>query len=229
MIDMHTHILPGMDDGAKDIGESMALIYMLKVQGITSAVLTPHFYPHEEKLASFLKRRQASYDALTNFISNNDRERSFDFELILGSETYLSEPLFSYEAIEQLMMADTSYLLLELPYTDKWGVNVFKQIDRLIAKFEVVPIIAHVERYEATQHNPEKIFQELVDLGCKLQFNVHSVVNRTSRASTLKLMKGGWADFIGSDCHDTNARPPEFDAFNQIVERKLNTKITNQL
>jgi protein-tyrosine phosphatase len=229
MIDIHTHILPNMDDGAKDSNEALALIYLLKGQGITSAVLTPHFYPHEESLTSFLKRRQASYEELTSFIAESDQELKGNFKLILGSETYLSETLFSYQGIDQLLIADTSYLLLELPYSDRWGSMVFKQIDRLTSKFDIIPIIAHVERYEATKKNPEKIFQELIDLGCKLQFNAHSVVNRTSRAATLKLMKGGWVDYIGSDCHNLKARPPEFESFNQIVQRKLGKTFTNEL
>lgn len=229
MIDIHTHILPGMDDGARDSNEAAALIHLLKGQGITTAVLTPHFYPHEESLTSFLKRRQASLEKLTSFIAESDQELQNGFKLILGSETYLSETLFSYQAIDQLLIENTPYLLLELPYSDRWGSTVFKQIGRLTSKFDITPIIAHAERYEATQKNPEKIFQELIDLGCKLQFNVHSVVNRTSRAATLKLMKGGWADFIGSDCHNLKARPPEFESFDQIVQRKLGKTFTNQL
>lgn len=229
MIDIHTHILPKMDDGPRDKQESLALLEILKIQGITSAVLTPHFYPQEENLTSFLKRRQDSYEILTDFIALNETSGEERFQLILGSETYLSETLFSYDSIASLLIEETNYLLLELPYTKKWSPSVYRQIDRLTAKFEITPIIAHAERYEATQRNTEKIFQELVDLGCMLQFNIHSVVNRASRGITLKLIKEGWADFIGSDCHSVIGRPPEFDQFNQILERKLIQPIINQL
>lgn len=237
MMDIHTHILPYMDDGASDIEESLALIQMLKEQGITSIVLTPHFYSHQENLSDFLERRQGSYKSLkravAEFIQESDmtQEEKSDseicsnnqpeFKMLLGSETYLSETLFSYDTISPLCIEDTKYLLLELPYVEKWGPSVFKQIDRLIAKFDVAPIIAHAERYEASQRNTEKVFQELVDLGCMLQFNSHSVVNRLSRYSTLKLIKNGWMDFIGSDCHNLHNRPPEFDLYNEIIKRKL--------
>lgn len=237
MVDIHTHILPYMDDGARDLEESLALIQMLKEQGITSIVLTPHFYSHQESLSDFLERRQGSYKSLkravAKVIQKSDMtqegksdseiclEDGSEFKMLLGSETYLSETLFSYDSISPLCIEDTKYLLLELPYVEKWGPSVFKQIDRLIAKFDVVPIIAHAERYEALQHNPEKVFQELVDLGCMLQFNSHSVVNRHSRYSTLKLIKNGWMDFIGSDCHNLHTRPPEFDLYNEIIEKKL--------
>lgn len=211
MIDLHTHILPNMDDGAQNRDEAFALISLLKAQGITKIVLTPHFYPHMEKLPDFLRRRDISYQSIAGC----------DMELILGSETYLSEPLLSLDSIEELCIGRSGYLLLELPYADKWSRGVFRQIDHLIAKFNICPVIAHAERYEAVREHKEQIFQKLVDLGCMLQFNTDSVVDRKSRSETLKLIKEGWADFIGSDCHNIVSRAPQFDLFKEIVEKKL--------
>jgi len=211
MIDLHTHILPEMDDGAKDRDEALALISLLKIQGVQKIVLTPHYYPHLESLSDFLRRRDISYQSIADS----------DAELILGSETYLSELLFSMDSIEGLCIGKSGYLLLELPYTNKWSLGVFKQIDHLIAKYNICPIIAHAERYEAVKGHKEIVFQKLVDLGCMLQFNADSVVNRKSRAETLKLMKEGWVDFIGSDCHNITSRAPQLDLFKEIVGKKL--------
>lgn len=211
MVDIHTHILPGMDDGAKDREEALALISLLKSQGVTKIVLTPHYYPHFESLSDFLERRSISYQ----LIEDND------MEMILGSETYLSEPLLSLDSIDDLCIGKTGYLLLELPYTEKWSSGVFRQIDHLMAKNNICPIIAHAERYEAVKGRKEKVFQELVNLGCMLQFNIDSVINRRSRAETLRLMKEGWADFMGSDCHNMTSRIPRFDVFHEIVSKKL--------
>jgi protein-tyrosine phosphatase len=138
MIDIHSHVLPGMDDGAKDPEESRELINVLQDQGVTLLVLTPHYYPHQERLSDFLIRREKAYQSISDS----------DIEMILASETYLSEPLLSYDSIEALCIGDTGYLLLELPYLDKWGSSVMKQIEQLIAKYNVKPIIAHIERYE---------------------------------------------------------------------------------
>lgn len=211
MIDLHTHILPEMDDGAKNRDEALALISMLKKQGITRIVLTPHYYPHLEKLPDFLKRRDESYQSIADS----------GLELILGSETYLSESLFSIESIESLCIGESGYLLLELPYTDKWGQGVFWQIDRLIAKFNICPIIAHADRYKAVKEQKKEVFQKLVDLGCMLQFNIDSVVNKRTRSESLRLIKEGWADFVGSDCHNLTSRAPQFDFFKEIAEKKL--------
>ena len=189
--------------GPKNRDEALALISLLRKQGITKIVLTPHFYPHLEKLPDFLKRREISYRSIADC----------NIELILGSETYLSEPLLSFDSIEELCLGKSGYLLLELPYTDKWSQSVFRQIDHLIAKFNICPIIAHAERYEAVREHKEQIFQKLVDLGCMLQFNTDSIVDRKSRAETIKLIKEGWVDLIGSDCHNMASRAPQFDLF----------------
>jgi protein-tyrosine phosphatase len=214
MIDIHTHILPQIDDGSKDKKEALALISLLKKQGVTKIVLTPHFYPHLEKLPDFLKRREIAYRSIEDA----------DTELILGSETYLSEPLLSLDSIEDLCIGRSGYLLLELPLSKKWTLGVYKQIDYLIAKFNICPVIAHAERYEAVQKHTEEIFQRLVDLGCMLQFNTDSVANKWTRTEILRLMKEGWADFIGSDCHNVVSRAPQFDVFCEIVEKKLGTE-----
>lgn len=219
MIDLHTHILPNMDDGAKNREEAMALISRLKKQGVTRIVLTPHFYSHMEKLPDFLRRRDISYQSIADC----------SIELILGSETYLSEPLLSLDSIEELCIGRSGYLLLEMPYGDKWNSGVFRQVDHLIAKFNVCPIIAHAERYAAVKNHTEKIFQKLVDLGCMLQFNTESVTDRRTRSETLRLMKEGWADFIGSDCHNITARAPQFDLFKEIAEKKLGLSLLNSL
>ena len=64
MIDIHTHILPGMDDGARDVKEALSLIDLLRKQGVSGAVLTPHYYPHEETVNEFLKRREEAYSKI---------------------------------------------------------------------------------------------------------------------------------------------------------------------
>jgi protein-tyrosine phosphatase len=219
MIDLHTHILPGMDDGAKNRNEALALISLLKAQGVTKIVLTPHYYPDLESLSDFLRRRDISYRSIADC----------DVELILGSETYLSEPLFATDSIEGLCIGKSEYLLLELPYIDKWSQGVYRQIDHLIAKYNICPIIAHVERYEAVKEHKEKAFQKLVDLGCMLQFNVDSFVNRNTRSETLKLTKEGWVDFIGSDCHNIASRAPKYDIFKDIIGKKLDALHLSQL
>lgn len=212
MTDIHTHILPGMDDGAKDVQEAKEIIALLKKQGISLAVLTPHYYPYNERLTDFLERRERSYQSIGNC----------DLDMLLASETYLSESLFDYDSIEQLIIPNTRYLLLELPSMEKWSSTIIKQINRIIAKYNIKPIISHVERYEPVKQKKEAVLQELVSMGCLLQFNIDSLIERKTQSSTVKYIRGGWADFVGSDCHNLSDRPPRFDLFKEIMRKRLN-------
>jgi Capsular polysaccharide biosynthesis protein len=211
MIDIHTHILPEMDDGAKDRDEAIALISLLKKQGVSLAVLTPHYYPFEESLPDFLERRRLSYQSIEDC----------GFNMILGSETYLSESLFSYDSIDELKIANTGYLLLELPYMEKWSNGFFRQINRIKSKYNIRPIIAHAERCKPVKEKKERALQDLIDLGCLIQIDIGSVVNKETRSSALRLLQGGWVDFVGSDCHNRTERPPQFDLFKEIAGKKL--------
>lgn len=210
---MHTHILPGIDDGAKDEQEARSLLSMLKEQGVTLVALTPHFYCHKQELSDFLEQRQEAFARISDF----------DLKMVLGSETYLTESLFSNDSLDPLCIGDTRYLLLEIPDMAEWTSTTFQMIDKVIRRYNVKPVIAHVEQYRAIQlsRRRESMFQELVDLGCLLQINADSLVDRRSRGKTLKMIKGGWADFVGSDCHNLNFRPPRIGEFRKIIEKKV--------
>ena len=212
MIDLHTHILPGMDDGPTHWKESLTMLAMLRDQGVTTVALTPHYYASQESVDSFVRRREASYRLIADE----------GMELLLGSETYLSDALFRNESILDLCIGDTNYLLLELPYASRWGPDVFERVEQLIKTFRVKPILAHPERFEATQNpNREKIFAKLADMGCLLQFNMDSVVSPYSQKTSLELIRSGWADVVASDCHNTRSRPPQHHRFQEIITKHI--------
>lgn len=212
MIDLHTHILPGMDDGPTHWKESLSMLAMLRDQGVTTVALTPHYYAPQESVESFVRRREASHQLIAGE----------GMELLLGSETYLSDTLFRNDTLYDLCIGDTNYLLLELPYASRWEPAVFERVEQLIHTFHVKPILAHPERFEATQNaNREKIFAKLTDLGCLLQFNIDSVVSPYSQKTTLELIQAGWGDVIGSDCHNTRSRPPQHHKFREIITKHI--------
>ena len=212
MIDIHTHILPGMDDGARDVRESLAMIDLLKKQGVAGAVLTPHYYAHREPLEEFLWRRQQAFEEIS-FIE--------DFSLFLGSETYLSETLLSNESLQELCLGDGNHLLLEMPYLSKWGATTYRLIEHIIEKYQVTPIIPHVERYEASSKNLMEIMERLVNMGCLLQFNLESFIEGWPGPRKMqKIFSQGWADFLASDCHNLTRRPPLWDR--EIFKKSIN-------
>ena len=140
MIDFHSHILPGIDDGAQDIETSLALIEEEKKQGVSTIVLTPHFYPDRNTPDNFLKEREEAYRKLTSH-----PESSTFPNFIKGAEVALTYELPKLEGLEKLCIEGTNLILIELPYHtyNEWVLNALFGISAR----GLVPIIAHFERF----------------------------------------------------------------------------------
>jgi protein-tyrosine phosphatase len=147
--------------------------------------------------------------------------------LIPASETVLHDYLFHYLDIEELCIRNTSYLLLELPYTKKWDKRVYELLDKLISYYNVIPIIAHVERYPAVKKN-KKCIKKLIDRGCVIQLNTTSIIDKSSRRRVVRYIKHGYIDVLGSDCHNTNKRPPVITDALKIVIQKVGVRYYNE-
>ena len=146
MIDLHTHLLPNIDDGASDISEALIMTKLLKEEGIKGAVCTPHYDPTSMSLNDFTSLRAKSLNLL----------KETCIPLIPASETYLHEYLFYNCNLDPLTIENTNYLLIELPFTKKWGNDIYKSLEKLMIYFDVIPIIAHIERYPAASKKKYK-------------------------------------------------------------------------
>lgn len=203
LIDMHSHILPGIDDGASNLEEAINMIETLYNQDTITAVCTPHFNPVATTVEAFAIKRDEAIKTL------NDSK----IKLICGSETILHEYLFYYSDLNQLCIGDTNYLLLEFPFAKKWPRNLYSLIKRLIINYNIIPIIAHIERY----HPTKKSIKKLRDLGCIIQVNTTSVLNEKKGKKILKYIKENYVDVLGSDCHNmTNRKPILKEAYVKI-------------
>lgn len=242
--DIHSHVLPGIDDGAQNLPASLILLHMLAEQGVGRLVLTPHFYSYRESLEDFLARRTASMRQLlsTDYIREADpalhaaggpyaiysEAQIFDgtdpraISLYLAAEVYLTEMVQSLEDVQPLLFGRERYLLLEMPFDQTWQTRTYQQIDALVAKFGITPVIAHVEHYPAgSKGRNTDVLNELTKRGCLLQINVDSFGDRKTRKAIHNLLKDGWVDAIGSDAHDPVNRPPRFKEFEAIVAKKI--------
>ena len=163
MLDFHTHILPGMDDGAKSPEISAKMLQMLGSQGCEAVALTPHFYPNDEPLSSFVKRRDK---ALAKLLAGSVKGPA----LYLGSETALSSLLFVNEDLRPACLAGTNLMLTELSYANSLQEKTFQMLDRLIYDYGIQPVIAHLERYPDSHKSPTGI-DRLLKMGCLIQLN----------------------------------------------------------
>lgn len=219
MTDLHTHILPGMDDGARNGRESLAMLRREWEQGVRSLALTSHFYPEQETPEEFLRRRAAASDALQrelDALSAEEREKLPG--MILGAEVAWSPGIDRMSALERLCCGKSRYLLLELP-SYPWHHGILDGLYDLMNRTELVPVLAHIDRYIPTQS--PRLLRELFDLGLPMQISTFSLLHFRTRHSALKLLKQSNANYVISDCHDPDARTPNLGEAAAVLRRKL--------
>ena len=192
MIDWHSHILPAMDDGSKDVGESLAMLDVLRSQGVKTVIATPHFHANEETVDEFLSRRQRSYDTLREAM--NDR----DINLICGAEVKYYPGISRMEELKKLSIGGTRLLLLEMPMT-KWTDFTLQELFELANTSGLKIVMAHIERYLGMQG--KQILKQLCENGIRMQVNASFFGRIMSRNKAINLLEMGYIHFIGSDCH----------------------------
>ena len=197
MIDIHCHLMPGVDDGAKDLNEALAMFENAYTSGVTDMILTPHFI----KGTKYSINNDAKFK-ITEILKEALRRADIDINIHYGNEVYIDDKLPDMlKSGEVSSLADSRYVLIELPVAaeDKNAGNV---IFRLKSD-GYIPIIAHPERYNYFQKHPEKVM-EYIRLGCLLQGDYMSLLGKYGRKAekTLKvLLKHDKISMLASDIH----------------------------
>ena len=210
MYDVHTHILPGMDDGAKDKEQSKIMLAMLKDQGITDVVLTPHYYSFESPLKSFLKKREECFENV------KDVFEEVGLTAHIGAEIYFSDMLFAQDNLNELCIDGTNYILLELPFDETKKQKIIDSLYQLSANYSVRIILAHLNRYPRFF---KKDFLDTVNrMGCLVQVDASVLNNAFTRKKILKFIKNGLIHLVGSDCHNSTTRKPNFEKLKNFLD-----------
>lgn len=192
--DLHTHILPGIDDGPESADDSLTILEALMSQGVENICLTPHFYTHKESVEDFLSRREEAYKTLKPVLP-------CELNVKLGAEVYVTKYLFSEERdLRILCMDGTNYMLTEFPYTSEFSENTMRMISRIM-DYAIVPILPHVERYPYLVKNPKKL-SELINMGIVVQSNYVSYTESSVKRKLLKLMNNGYIHILSTDVHN---------------------------
>ena len=138
MIDWHTHILPGMDDGSRDVAESISLIKMQVSQGIDTVVATPHFYANDETINSFLDRRKKSLELLKSELPDTSPK------ILLGAEVRYYQGISRMADLNALRIENSKLILLEMPIST-WTEYMIRELIEISGKSEVKIVLAHVD------------------------------------------------------------------------------------
>lgn len=200
MVDFHTHVLPGIDDGSKSVEESVRLLLALMRQGVQMVAATPHFYPTEDTPEDFLRRRDRAAKLLEASVPEGFPQ------IVLGAEVYYFTGISRSEQIESLRLSGTDLLLLEMPF-GSWTVGMIKEIVELNDRQNIQVMLAHVERYMRWQGS--KVWKGLRGKGVLMQCNASFFLDWTTKRKARKMLLDGQIHFIGSDCHNLKSRPPK--------------------
>lgn len=194
--DIHSHILCGIDDGARTLSDTKRALQGFSRAGITHLALTPHFYPTQKGLETFLSDRQRAYESLKTL------PEAKDFTFSLGAEVYLTETLFNHKDLKCLCFSGTDLMLTELVTERRFSFSTEKRLLRLIQEHHVTPVLAHIDRYPFLYRNSALLFR-LLKMGCLFQVNLEAFSSFFSGRRMLRLAQEGLVHFLGEDVHTT--------------------------
>lgn len=208
MIDTHCHMLPGVDDGAKDEAMALAMIEKSVNEGVTHIILTPHFRKYDQNKQ--LKQKDI-FESLKRIV----KEKGFNVELYLGKEVYFKDNLL--EQIEHLPIDGSPYVLVEFSTTSE------QNVDEIIFNLKVSklkPIVAHVERYPYLK---KEDYHQIRLTGGLLQVNAGAIKGFEGfgkRRLIHYLLKNQLVDVVASDAHNLTSRKPNLkNAYKTVLNK----------
>ena len=214
IVDVHSHILPQMDDGSHSVEESIELLRAAYEQGIDTVIATPHFYGDRERPESFLARREESLKALKAAMARYNGQLP---NLYIGAEIAYYFCMGSSEALPSLCVEGTKCALIEMPFC-AWSRSDVEEIYSSMKNFGITPILAHIERFIGYGKNL-KYIKEFASRDILLQSNAEFFIDKKTRKKALKFLRSDLVKLIGSDCHNADTRPQNIgDAINVIRE-----------
>jgi len=202
MTDIHSHVLPQMDDGSRSVEESLAMLEALAAQGMERVVATPHFYADENGPEEFLERRAASLEKL------REGWRPGLPALKLGAEVCYYDGISRCERLDVLKIEETGLLLLEMPFC-RWSQRMLQEVRELQASGTAV-LLAHIERYLRWQER--ETWEALAGWGVLNQCNASFFLRWQTRRRALRMLREGKVHLLGSDSHNMDTRPPQLNA-----------------
>lgn len=221
-LDIHAHILPAVDDGAKDMETAIRLLEVLKEQGVTAVVATPHFYPETDNNEEFVELVETAYRELKSATVNEDLPNVF-----LGCELRYFSGIGKSGAIKQFVIRGTNHLLLELPYGAPITQTVLQDIIDIGERQGLEPILAHIERYSKVK-GFKKLLKLISEGYASAHINASAVVTKEEAKICEKLIKGGYVSYLASDTHSINHRPPQIKQALDAITDRLGKSVANR-
>lgn len=223
LFDVHCHILPGVDDGARTENSTKRMLKFAAREGTNTIIATPHFnYGTDFEQTKEIYAKYKMVRAWWKHISPKK-------ELYLGSELFYSESILdALRKGQALTMNGTKYVLVEFPIYAEYGY-IEHAVQRLLYA-GYLPILAHIERYKSLRKKGR--VQQLVDMGAYMQVNTSAIIGKhgiLTKWYLLKLIKHRLVHFIGTDAHGSHERKPEMRECVEYLKKKIGKRETRRI
>lgn len=215
IIDFHSHILPGIDDGSSAVETSLEMLRREAEQGVTHVVATPHFYPKYDDPVRFLARRDRAEAKLREAMAG----RGGLPELLVGAEAAFFRGISESEFLPWLTIRGKGCILIEMPPAP-WPEEFYRELAAIREKRDIVPVLAHVDRYIG----PFRTFgipRRLAELPVYVQANAEFFLERGTANMALRMLRADRIHLLGSDCHDLSERKPNLGPAMEKIRSRL--------
>ena len=206
-------MLPGIDDGSKDVAMSIEMIRRSVEQGIEGIVFTPHFYADMNSPETFLKKRARALAELEENLYQLPEVPKYT----VGSEVHYFRGMSRVDDLESLCIGKSDYILIEMPFRE-WQPSHIDEIEEISKVLGLRVIIAHIERYFDQDKRLVKRLLDNPDL--LIQYNAEFFIERRTQGKALRMMKHGMIDLLASDSHNLSSRHPNIGEALEIMEKK---------
>lgn len=224
IVDIHSHILPGVDDGAKNLTESLRILEELTAQGVACVYATPHFYMGKHVFSEYSEKVDRAYAQLAAATAGFPAP-----EIRRGYEVRIFQGMSTSEEVRRMRLQDTHYLLVELPYesaVENWMIH---ELYNLQFTLRLKPIIAHIERYFGV-YGFDRLMQLVIDGDVHTQITSAAVLESMAmRRKICALLRDGRIHFIASDAHSPDTRRPMFLKANEKLAKKCGEAAVRRL
>ena len=223
-LDIHCHILPGVDDGSKNMDMSMAMLDHAYNEGIRAIILTPHYH------GGYVETDSSIIDETYRDLKAHLFKQHPDMKLFIGHEIYYYPSV--HEWIEEgrvHTLADSNYVLLE--FSTRVEKRELLEAVQNMCNHGYYPVLAHVERYDCLVREPSFV-GELIDNGAYIQINTRSVTGEDGmriRHFIKRLLKEEWVHFLGTDAHSMGRRKPDIAECAQLVIKKYGEEYASKI
>ena len=213
MFDVHCHMLPGIDDGSKNVDMSLEMINRSVEQGVEGIIFTPHFYADMNSPETFLKKRDRALQDLEANLGRLPKVPVYT----TGAEVHYFRGMSRVDDLESLCIGKSDYILIEMPFRE-WQPSHIDEIEEISKVLGLRVIIAHIERYFDQDKRLVKRLLDNPDL--LIQCNAEFFIERRTQGKALRMMKNGMIDLLASDSHNLSSRHPNIGEALEIMEKK---------